>query len=484
MRVLLLNPPFHPRFSRSQRSPARTKSGNLYYPIWLGYATGVLEQAGHDVRLVDAPAAGLSREETVRLAAEFRPQLLILDTSTPSVLNDLEVAEALRAALPRPHTFIALVGTHASALPRETMAAAPYVDGVARREYDHTVRDVAAVLEGGGELSSVLGLSYREEDRIIENSLRPELKTPELDKMPHVTQIWRRHLNIRDYRYSITPYPQVTTVTGRGCPYRCDFCVWPQLLTGHGYRRRSIENVVDEFVWIGRNLPNVHVFIEDDTLTVNKKRCHELAEGLLGASSRVKFTANARADVDYETLAILKKAGLRMVCTGFESADNTILQNIEKRLEVNQAREFVECARRAGVLVHGCFMVGNPGETRRTLRQSLDFAMRINPDSAQFFPLMVYPGTKAYDRAAADGSLVSRDWGRWLTPDGLHNTVIDRPELPAHELVSWCDHARRRFYLRPRYVGRKLWQGIRDPDEMRRNVMAAGSLAGHLIRRG
>jgi anaerobic magnesium-protoporphyrin IX monomethyl ester cyclase len=482
MRVLLLNPPFHPRFSRSQRSPARTKSGNLYYPIWLGYATGVLEQAGHEVRLVDAPARGLSRYQTVRLAVDFRPQLLVLDTSTPSILNDLDVAQSLRTALPRPHTFLTAVGTHASALPTETLVQAPWLDGLARREYDYTLRDLAATLATGDDLRSVLGLSYWSSEEIVHNPPRPELTAAELDAIPFVSRIWQRHVHIPDYFYSITPHPQITIVTGRGCPYKCDFCVWPQVLTGHGYRRRSVENVIEEFLWIGHHLPGVHVFLEDDTLTVNKKRCHELAEGLLRAGSRVRFTANARADVDYETLLALKRAGLRMVCTGFESADNGILQTIEKRLRVEQARQFVEDAKRAGVLVHGCFMVGNPGETRQTLQQTLDFARQISPDSAQFFPLMVYPGTKAYDRAVAEGALVSRDWGRWLTTDGLHNTVIDRPELPAAELVAWCNYARRRFYLRPQYLGRKLWQGLRDRHEMRRNLMAARTLAGHLLR--
>lgn len=483
MRILLLNPPFHPRFSRSQRSPARTRSSNLYYPIWLGYATGVLEQAGHEVKLVDAPATKLNRDQTVKLVAGFAPHLLVIDTSTPSILNDLEVARALRTALPRPATFMVLVGTHASALPAETLVQAPWIDAVARREYDHTLRHLAAVLMAGDDLSTVLGLSYNAATDIVHNPARRELQTHDLDAIPHVSQVWQRHLHIPDYFYSITPHPQVTIVTGRGCPYKCDFCVWPQVLTGHGYRRRSIESVVDEFLWIDRNLPGVHVFLEDDTLTVNRTRCHELSDALLRVGSRVRFTANARADVDYSTLAALKRAGLRMVCTGFEAADDGILQAIDKRLTVETARQFVADARRAGVLVHGCFMVGNPGETRQTLQATLDFARATRPDSAQFFPLMVYPGTRAYDRAVTDGALATRDWGQWLTDDGLHNTVIDRPQLPSAELVAWCNYARRQFYLRPTYMTRKLWQSVRDAGEMSRNLRAGCSLAGHLVRR-
>jgi anaerobic magnesium-protoporphyrin IX monomethyl ester cyclase len=478
LRVLLLNPPFVPRFSRAQRSPARTKSGNLYYPIWLGYATGALEQAGHDCRLLDAPARSLSLSDVVEAARDFDPEMLVVDTSTPSILNDLEVSRALKSALPK--TFQVLVGTHASALADETMHGAPWVDAIARREYDATLRDLA---NGGiASASEVLGMTVRGGDSIIHTPQRKELTGKELDDLPFVTKVWHAHLSIRDYFYSITPYPQVTLVTGRGCPYKCEFCVWPQVLTGHQYRRRSVDNVVEEFQWIQKHLPGVHVFIEDDTLTVNQKRCIELAEALIRVNNKVQFTANSRADVDLQTLKALKAAGLRMVCTGFESADDGILANVQKRLKSDQAREFMKNAKKSGVMVHGCFMVGNPGETRETLGKTLQFACEVNPDSAQFFPLMVYPGTKAYDRAVSDGSLISRDWSQWLTADGLHNTVIDQPSLPASQLVAWCNHARRRFYLRPTYVSRKALQSLRHPREGARNIRAASELVRHLFR--
>lgn len=479
MRVLMLNSPFHPRFSRSQRSPARTRSGNLYYPIWLGYATGALEQSGHTVKLLDAPARHMDVQAVCRIAQQFAPELIVTDTSTPSIENDLAVTKNLREALPS--TFQVLVGTHVSALPGPTMDEAPWIDAIARREYDFTLRDLASVIAAHRDLATVDGLTYRAGNRLQHNPNRRELTGSELDTLPFVSEIWVRHLRISDYRYSITPHPQITLVTGRGCPYKCDFCVWPQLLTGHQYRRRSVANVVEEFLWIGKHLPGVHIFLEDDTLTVNRKRCHELAEALIRAGNRVRFTANARADVDIETLSILKRAGLRMVCTGFESADDGILSSIDKQLKAAQARDFARNAKKAGVLVHGCFMAGNSGETHQSLKRLLDFACDIDPDSAQFFPLMVYPGTKAFDRAQRDGALVSTSWTDWLTPEGLHNTTVTRPDVSSDEIVSWCNHARRRFYLRPRYVLKKLAQGIRDRDEMGRNIQAARELATHLV---
>lgn len=476
----MLNPPFHPRYSRSQRSPAVIKSGVMYYPIWLAYATGVLEQAGFLVKLVDAPAAGYTLPHVLDLADEFQPRLVVLDTSTPSIHNDVAVAEAIKNRLPG--AFVLLVGPHVSALPGASLRLSPAIDAVARQEYDYTVRDLAQWLAGGGNLGDVLGLSYRASDgAIIHNADRPFIE--DLDALPFVSQVYQRHLRVEDYFYSIARYPEVTIVTGRGCPHRCVYCLWPQTLLGRRYRKRSVGNVADEFEFIAHELPQVkEVFIEDDTFTVDQKRAVALAQELIRRGNRLPFTANARADVGYETLRSLKEAGLRLVCVGFESGDQAVLDAMHKRITVEQFQEFREAARRAGVLVHGCFMAGNPGETRESLDKTLKLAQDLRPDTAQFFPLMVYPGTEAYEWAAQNGYLAAGDFRDWLTPDGLHRSTVSRPDLSAEEVVAWCDHARRSFYLRPRYIAGKAWEVVAHPGEARRIFKAASVFVRYLFR--
>jgi anaerobic magnesium-protoporphyrin IX monomethyl ester cyclase len=266
MNIITLNPPFHPKYSRSQRSPAVIKSGVVYYPIWLSYATGALEQDGFTVKLIDAPARGISLDEVLEHVENFRPRLLVMDTSTPSIYNDIEVASAVKSRYPE--IYIILVGPHVSTSPEESLKITPSIDAVAIGEYDYTIRDIARWLDGGGDFSSILGISYRDENgEIIQNLPRPFIK--DLDSLPFVSEVYKRHLNISDYFYSITRYPEVAIITGRGCPYHCTYCLWPQTLTGHGYRKRSVENVADEFDFITRELPEVNeIFIEDDTLTV------------------------------------------------------------------------------------------------------------------------------------------------------------------------------------------------------------------------
>lgn len=481
MNVLMLNPPFHPRYSRSQRSPAVIKSGVMYYPIWLAYATGVLEQAGFNVRLVDAPAAGHDLTYVLDLVKEFRPRLVVLDTSTPSIHNDVAVAEAIKNHDPD-DAFVLLVGPHVTAVPEASLQISPAVDAIARGEYDYTVRDLAQLLDGGGDLSDIQGLSYRASDgSIVHNADRPFIE--DLDALPFVSQVYQRHLQVEDYFYSIARYPEVTIVTGRGCPYRCTYCLWPQTLTGRRYRKRSVGNVADEFEFIAQELPQVQeVFIEDDTFTADQKRAVALAQELIRRGNRLPFTTNARADASYETLRWLKEAGLRLVCVGFESGDQDVLNAMRKGIRVEQFREFREAARRAGVLVHGCFMAGNPGETHESLAKTLALAQELRPDTAQFFPLMVYPGTEAYEWAADNGYLAAGDFRDWLTPDGLHRSTVSLPGLSAEDVVAWCDQARRSFYLRPGYIAGKMWEVIAHPREARRIFKAAGVFVRYLFR--
>jgi len=475
----MLNPPYHPKYSRGQRSPAVIKSGTIYYPIWLSYATGVLEQNGFDVKLIDAPAAGHDLGYVLDLVDHFRPRLVVMDTSTPSVYNDVEVAEAIKARLPG--VFVAFVGPHVTALPHETLEISPAVDAVARGEYDHTVRDLALAVQSGAAWDSVLGISYQRSGEIRLNPDRPFISN--LDELPFVSEVYKRHLNVEHYFYSITQYPEVTIITGRGCPYKCVYCMWPQTLNGHGYRRRSVENVADEFEFIKHELPQVkEVFIEDDTLTVHQRRAVALGKELARRGVNLPFTANSRADVSYETLYWLKQGGLRLLCVGFESGDQAVLDGMKKQVEVEQFHQFRRDAARANVMIHGCFMAGNPGETKETLAKTLQLAKDLNPDTAQFFPLMVYPGTEAYAWAKRNGYLTTLDFHEWLTEDGLHKSVVSRPGLTAQELVEWCDQARREFYLRPGYIWSKIRQVITQPREARRIFKGFRTFARHLIR--
>ena len=187
MKVLMLNPPFKGRFSRSSRSPAVTKGGTLYYPIWLAYATGVLDGASHDVLLFDAPAKEVGDEETLKRVADFKPDLVVVDTSTPSIYSDVNFAGRVKDAT---DAHVTLVGTHPSALPEETLGLDVRVDSICLGEFDYTVRDLAAALEAGKSPDTVAGLACRVDDSVIRTEARDKIE--DLDAIPF--EIGRAHV--------------------------------------------------------------------------------------------------------------------------------------------------------------------------------------------------------------------------------------------------------------------------------------------------
>jgi anaerobic magnesium-protoporphyrin IX monomethyl ester cyclase len=485
MKILALNPPFLKGFSRESRSPAVAKSGTFYYPMWLAYAVGYLEKSGHEVLFIDAPAAQLTLDQVLKKAIAFAPDLAMIDTSTPSIYADVETAVTLKKHLD--NLFTVLVGVHVSALPAETLALNNQLDAVAFGEYDKTLADLAEKLSIGRTdelLGSIAGLAFHSSNgAIVKNSPRPFLT--ELDDFPLVSSVYKKHLDIKPYFYGHSLYPLIVIMTGRGCPFHCTYCVVPQVLQGHAYRKRSIASIVAEFKYIKDNFPEVkEIMIEDDTLTADKSRCRELSRELIDKKLiSIPWSANSRADVDYETMVLMKKAGCRLFCVGFESGEQAILDNIQKGTDLETIRRFVKDAKRAGIMIHGCFMVGNRGETKATLEKTLQFAKELNPDTAQFYPIMVYPGTSDFSYFHEKGWIVTDDFRKWISPEGLHSSTVSNPDLPYEILVKFCDRARREFFLRPRYIVFKIIQGIRHPNEGQRNIKAFLKIWSYLFKR-
>ncbi|MBI3607877.1 MAG: cobalamin B12-binding domain-containing protein [Nitrospirae bacterium] len=484
MRVLFLNPPFkveHGRYSRTSRSPAITKSGTNYYPIWLAYVAGTVEAAGHEIALIDACADRVDLQKTLSLIADFKPDLAVLDTSTPSILNDLDVGAAIKAQ--HPDVFIVLMGTHPSSFPDETLGFNAAIDAIARSEADFTVREVAEKLSGirvqrlddvtkVAVLSHVEGLTFQVGGTVYHNADRPLIM--DLDSLPFVSQVYKKYLNVRNFFFAACDYPEVQIMTARGCTDRCTFCVYPYAMHELKYRMRSAKNIVDEFEWITNNMPEVkEVGIEDDTFAGSVKRVHEFCEEKIRRGVKLKWYTNVRATLKLDTLKLMRKAGCVLLTVGYESANQDVLDQMKKRMKAQSIVEFSRDTKKAGVMVHSCFMVGNRGDTRATLQESLDLALKLNDDTMQFFPLIVYPGTPDYEWAKANNLVTVNGYDQWVTEEGLHNSVVCMPDMDCREIVEWCDYARRRYYLRPRYLAYKAFQTITRPSEMVRNVKAA-----------
>ena len=486
MKICFVNPPFkaeYGKFSRESRSPAITKSGALYYPLWLIYAAAYCEKAGYDICFLDAPAKQMNEEQSmeyiVRNASDAT--LFVYGTSTPSIKNDVAFAVAVKERFPS--TFALLVGTHPSARPEETLGYSSLIDAVAIGEYDNVVLELAEALKNGGDVTQVRGLCFNGKEGCRRTA--PMLAMRNLDEIPFASEFIHKYLDPRDYFFAAATYPAIQIFTTRGCPFRCNFCVYPQTMHGHAFRTRSAESIVAEFEYIANNFPDVkEVVIEDDTFTANKKRVMEVCSLLVERklNKRLRWLCNARVNLDLETMLAMKKAGCRLIIPGIESGSQQILDNIKKGTKVEQFQEYVDNAKKAGLLIHACYMVGNRGETKETMEQTLELALKLNTETAQFFPLIPYPGTEAYDWAYENG-YIELDYEKYCLPDGTHNTVLSMPHLTAQEMVDFCNMARKKYYLRPRYILHRLRVGLTDFSDLKRSLKAFGKLKHYLFGR-
>ena len=486
MKVYFINPPFkaeYGKFSRENRSPAITRSGALYYPLWLIYAASVCEKEGFDVCFLDAPAKPLNESESLDIIRKDGEgvQLFVIETSTPSIYNDVHFAEKLKDIFPM--AKVILVGTHPSALPEETLKISEQIDAVARHEFDYIVRDFAKAIRDDKNWNTVKGITYREDGKIRFTEDMPFIE--QLDDIPFASEFIKKHLNHRDYFFAPAAFPEIQIFSGRGCMARCNFCVYPQTMHGHQYRLRTPENVVAEFEYVANNFPDVkEIVFEDDTFTVRKERVIAICDLLIQKRlhKRFRWLCNARVNLDLETMKKMKKAGCHLIIPGIESCNQQILNNIKKGITVKQVNEYVANAKKAGLFVHACYMVGNNGETKETMQETLELALKLNTDTAQFYPLLPFPGTEAYVWAKQNG-YIKGGYEDYVKEDGTINSLLELPGLSSDEMVEFCDWARKKYYLRFRYILHRLIVGLKDPEDLKRSFKAFKSIKKFLFKK-
>lgn len=456
LKTLLLNPPSYEGFDggAGSRYQARREIRSFWYPTWLAQPAALIPGS----KLVDAPPHGISVEQALGLAAQY--ELVIIHTSTPSVRNDLRFVETLKARQPR--VKVGLVGAHVAVLPEETLRACPALDFVARREFDFTLKEIAE----GRPFDEIDGISYwdRARGRIVHRPERALLTN--MDDLPFVVNVYKRDLTIERYSIGYLKHPYLSLYTGRGCASRCTFCLWPQTIGGHRYRVRSPEHVFEEMKLAKSLFPQVkEFFFDDDTFTDNRPRAEEIARRL--KTLGLTWSCNAKANVPYETLKVLRECGLRLLLVGFESGNQQILNNIRKGIRLDRAREFVRDCKRLGIKIHGTFIVGLPGETRETIRQTAEFIREIDPDTIQVSLAAPYPGTELYAQALENG---------WLKTDtllderGIQEATLEYPDLSREEIFQAVEDLYRQFYMRPRPILRILKEMALDRHEAARRL--------------
>lgn len=444
----MLNPPFVPRYSRNSRWAARCRGGALYYPIWLSYATGVLEKEGHKVRLVDAPAWGWNLENVKEDVKKFKPDLVVADSNFQSLSNDIEVTKTITSEV---ESISVLVGPPVSQFQERILDAG--VDIAARFEYDYTIRDIAEILEKGSSLELVKGISYKSNNKIIHNLNRNFSISEELEEIPFVSKIYIEHLNIKDYFLGHTLYPMVQIFTGRGCPNQCTFCSWPETLMGRKHRVRSVENVVDEIEYISKEVHEVkEIFFEDDTFTISKKRIKEICGEIKRRKLDIAWSCNSKANLDYDSMKIMKETGCRLLDVGYESGSDEILRNIKKGITTDDSRKFTKDAKKAGLMILADFIFGMQGETKETADKTIKFVKEIKPNIAQFSIATPMPGTEFYNWVKENNFLLVDDLEESLDKDGFQKCIVSYPDFTKEDIENYVDRGLKEYYLTTSYI--------------------------------
>jgi hopanoid biosynthesis associated radical SAM protein HpnJ len=457
MKTLFLQAPSFEGFDggAGSRYQARREIKSFWFPTWLAQPAALIPGA----KLIDAPPARLKLADVAPMAKDY--DLIVMHTSTPSFASDVQVAQALKDV--NPAVKIGFIGAKVAVEPDKSLMGAPPVDFVAREEFDFTIKEIAE----GKDWAEIDGISYRKPDGTIAHN-RDRAVLENMDLLPYVTDVYRDNLKIEDYFIGYLKHPYISIYTGRGCKSRCTFCLWPQTVGGHRYRTRSVEHVVEEIRQAKQNFPQVkEFFFDDDTFTDDLPRAEAIAKelGKLG----VTWSCNAKANVPYNTLKVLKENGLRLLLVGYESGNQKILHNIKKGMLIEVAKQFTKDCHKLGITIHGTFILGLPGESTETIKETIKFANEINPHTIQVSLAAPYPGTFLYKQAVENGWL-DVEHAELIDEHGVQVAPLHYPHLSHTEIFDSVEVFYKKFYFRTGKIASLVGEMIMSPEMMKRRL--------------
>ncbi len=456
-------------FAVQARWAAKSRGRVQRHPDHLLILTGYLQKCGHVLDFIDGPVCDMTKEQILARIKEFRPQLFIFHTTTPSIYNDLDFASEVKKQLPECLTVA--TGAHASALPLATfqLAGAKYsaaLDAIAIGECEFSLAELA---KGDTAADKIPGLATYRDNQLL---FSPRT-AGDIDELAFPA--WE-FINPNDYRDAGKRFPFLTLINGRGCIGKCIFCRDKKSLSVDRLRLRKPELVTSEILHDLELFPEIQeIMFETDSFTANPDYTTRLCRQILdcGLEKRIVWSCNTRVDMALELLPLMKKAGCRMLMTGFEFGSQQSLDAVKKGITLEQSYRFAKAAVKAGLIIHGCFMIGAPGETEESAQQTIDFAKSLPCDTVQFSGLCPYPGTELYQWAEENGYLVPRDWLEWVDKNYEQCTLLNLPDLPKERIDYYIDRGLREFYLRPQQIFRMI-VNIRSFADIRRKFFGLG----------
>ena len=459
MRVFFGNPPWsrpgHYGVRAGSRWPHFERDGTWYmpFPFHMAYASATLKRAGHETTQIDGCAERITDDAFLKRLYAYKPKVVVLEISTPSLDVDRGIVRKIRAEAGR-DVVIVWTGSHSwQAGQPDILASDPDVDYFIRGEYEFSLLALVDAIEAGKSVADVPGLHYRDSSgTVIANPQGKLLKN--IDEYP-----WPDRDNLPMHQYyeavGFLPAPNLQMWASRGCPFKCDFCVWPQFMyNGRNYRVRNERDIVAEVKHASDLYGMKSFYFDDDTFNIGKDRIASYAHAFKEHGLALPWGAMSRADTfDRKTLEIMVGSGLKFIKYGVESGEQALVDAMEKNLDLNRVREAVKWAKELGVATHLTFSFGHPGETWETARKTIDFMLELSPESLQMSLMQPFPGTGLYDKVKEKNLLVIEDLSKY---DGYTSTPVRTETLSPTDLEQILHEANKRWHRH------NVWKRVRQ----------------------
>jgi anaerobic magnesium-protoporphyrin IX monomethyl ester cyclase len=409
----------------------------------LAYIAARLEREGHTVQILDCRILGISAEKVVG-HFDFEPDLLGLSVNIINHSGAVKTAEILKQRYP--HVPIIFGGPYPSSLPEEILAKHREIDAVAVGEGEDTMAELARQVGTSGIFSGIDGLWFRNGHGVECNPPRALAKN--IDDIPPPAY----HLlpPLRVYKSRSRSFPVGHVLTSRGCPYRCSFC--NRNIFGTTWRSHSAERVLAEIEHLVKRYGIRQLDILDDNFTLDHDRAKQILEGIIrrGFKLDINLQNGIRVDrTDDEMLGLMKRAGVFKIAFGIESADPEVQGRAHKVVDLERARKLTGTARSLGIVTHGFFIIGLPGDTPETMERTLQYAIEMNPHYANFSVCIPFPGTEIYQEIKQNGQFV-KDVENGVEAGYYSGRVyFQLPGMDPKNSVAYFKKMNRVFYMRP-----------------------------------
>ncbi|MFH0979312.1 MAG: radical SAM protein [Candidatus Woesearchaeota archaeon] len=445
MKILLVNPPAANglRCIREGRCEQRADSFQyLMTPISLPSIASVLQRDGFVVMIVDCIADNISFDALKSIISKESPALVVVNVATVSFNTDIQVAQLCKSQkIP-----VAAYGVHVTTTSEETMKSTSF-DFLIRGEPEIICLYLVKALRDKNDLASVKGISFRRQGVVVYNAPAPLID--DLDSLPFPD---RTLLHNELYIAPLSHKPYTLIIASRGCPYSCIYCTAHQYY-GRKPRSRSADNILEEIRHVVEKLHIRYIAMWSDTFTLNKQFVLELCYKIIASGLDFEWYCNSRVDtIDDEMIKIMAKAHCKVITLGVESLDQSILDRMKKRITVAQIERAISICRLHGIKTQAHLIFGLPGETAQSIKRTIKGIKHANPDYAEFYCAVPFPGTEFHDLMEKQGYITTKDYSRYE----LNQAIVSYPTLSDKDIKNALIQAYRAFYLRPSYVWRKV----------------------------